>query len=173
MAGGQPNCVVLPLNRRHDRADFSCGSIILDRYLKEFALQDARRRVAAPFVAVAESAPDKIFGYYTLSAYAVRLAELPDNIAKRLPAYPRIPATLLGRLAVDLRYRGQGLGEFLLVDALKRAFEQSARIGAAAVVVDAFDDNAERFYRHFGFLALPDTPRRLFLPMRDIAALFK
>src|SRR5262249_684041 len=104
MADAAPEPVVLPLSRRHDRADFSCGNAILDRYLREFAFQDARRRIAAPFVAVFESAPSKICGYYTLSAYAIRLSELPDTLAKRLPSYPRIPATLLGRLAVDLRY---------------------------------------------------------------------
>jgi GNAT superfamily N-acetyltransferase len=173
MADGTSKPVVLPLSRQHDRIDFSCGNATLDRYLKEFALQDARRRIAAPFVAVFESAPDKICGYYTLSAYAVRLGELPDSLAKRLPSYPRLPATLLGRLAVDLRHQGQSLGEFLLIDALNRAFEQSARIGAAAVVVDAIDDNAVAFYRHFGFPSLADAPRRLFLPMRDVAVLFK
>jgi GNAT superfamily N-acetyltransferase len=172
MPDDRPKRIVLALTRQHDRVNFSCGNTSLDRYLREFALQDARRRVAAPFVGVIDAEPRKICGYYTLSAFALALDELPADIAKRLPAYPRIPATLLGRLAVDRRYQGQRFGEFLLVDALRRSFEQSERVGAAAVVVDAADDAAEAFYRHFGFLAVPDTPQRLFLSMRQVAALF-
>ena len=77
-----------------------------------------------------------------------------------------------GRLSVDHRYQGQGIGEFLLIDALRRAYFQSSQIAAVAVVVDAIDEKAWRFYRHFGFIPLPDRPDRLFLPMKTIAALF-
>ena len=83
-----------------------------------------------------------------------------------------MPATLLGRLAVDQRYRGQGIGEFLLLDALHRAYVQSSQIAAIAVVVGAIDDQAARFYRHFNFIPLPDRPDRLFLPIKTIATLF-
>ena len=172
MSGAPPKRLVSPLARQHDRTDFSCGNAALDHYLKEVAGQDARRRIAATFVAADAATPKKIAGYYTLSSYAVYPGEMPDELAKKLPAYPLIPSTLLGRLAVDLRCQGQGLGEFLLVDALRRALRQSSQIGAVAVVVDAIDDDAARFYRHFDFLSLPDKPNRLFLPMRTIARLF-
>ncbi len=94
-------------------------------------------------------------------------------MAKKLPRYPLIPATLLGRLAVDRRFQGQGMGEFLLMDALHRAFEQSAGIAAAGVVVDAIDAGAARFYQQFGFVAFPSIAGRLFLPMKTVRELFR
>jgi hypothetical protein len=95
---------------------------VLDRYLKQQAGQDARRRVAAPFVLV-ETGSMNICGYYTLSAFSIELAELPPDIAKQLPRYPVVPATLLDRLAVDSRFHSQKLGAFLLLDALQRAYQ--------------------------------------------------
>ena len=165
--------IIEPLGKQHNRADFSCGRETLDRYLKKQAGQDARRRVAAPFILTQKSDSKTIVGYYTLSACGVELDDLPADIAGKLPGYPVVPVTLLGRLAVDHRYSGQGAGEFLLVDALQRAFTQSSQIAAAAVVVDALDEVAAAFYRHFGFIPLPNQPRRLFLPMKTIADMFK
>ena len=166
--------LVEPLGRNHDRADFSCGNEILDAYLKELARQDERRRVAAPFVAVEKTAPSKILGYYTLSASRVELAEVPPDAAKKLPRYPHVPVTLIGRLAVDLRWRGRGLGEFLLMDALHRSLRQSSEIGAAAMIVDAVDDTAARFYKRFQFTELGGrASMRLYVPMQDVAELFK
>lgn len=172
-ASGKSPWLVEPLGKQHDRAAFACGNEVLDRYLKEIASQDARRLVAAPFVLVAATTPKTILGYYTLSAFGIDLGSLPTEVARKLPAYPIVPATLLGRLAVDQRYRKQGIGEFLLMDALHRAYVQSAQIAAVAVVVDAADAPAARFYRHFDFISLPDRPDRLFLPMKTIAALFR
>ena len=114
-----------------------------------------------------------ILGYYTLSSYGIDVGELPADVAKRLPRYPLIPATLLGRLAVDRRRQGQGIGEFLLLDALHRSLVQSAEIAAAAVVVDAIDAGAAKFYQHFGFVAFPSMAGRLFLPMKAAADLFR
>jgi GNAT superfamily N-acetyltransferase len=161
-----------PLARQHDRAAFSCGNETLDRYLKEIASQDARRLVAAPFVAVDAAARKTILGYYTLSSFAIGLSDLPHDVARKLPAYPIVPATLLGRLAVNRAHRGQGLGEYLLMDALHRAHAQSSQIAAFAIVVDAIDESAERFYEHFNFIPFPERRTRLFLPMKTIAALF-
>ncbi len=162
-----------PLAKRHDRTAFSCGKAPLDRYLKVQAGQDARRRVAAPFVLVEAPGGPTVMGYYTLSAFGVDLGELPEEIANKLPHYPVVPAVLLGRLAVDRRYRGRGFGEILLMNALHRSLAQSSEIAAAAVVVDAMDDDAIRFYRHFNFIALPERRDRLFLPMKAVGALFK
>ena len=164
--------IVEPLGNVHDRPSLSCGSEVLDRYLREQASQDARRWVAAPLVLVHESDRKTIIGYYTLSALGIDLHDLPDNVIKKLPSYPVVPVTLLGRLAVDQHYTGQGAGEFLLVDALLRAYTQSSQIAAAAVVVDAIDEQAARFYRHFGFTQFPDMPTRLFLPMKTVTELF-
>jgi GNAT superfamily N-acetyltransferase len=125
--------------------------------------------MAAPFVLVL--AHETIGGYYTLSSTAVKATELPAEITRRLPRYPLIPATLLGRLAVDLRCRGKGYGRFLLADALFRSVR--SEIASFAVIVDAKDESARRFYERESFLPFPDQPTRLFRPMADIAELFK
>jgi len=161
---------VEPLGRQHDRTAFHCGSEALDRYLKHQARQDADKRVAAPFVAVNQ--PDtRVRGYYTLSASVLTLVDLPDELAHKLPRYPQLPVTLLGRLAVDQSTKGQGLGEHLLLDALRRSLAHADQIAAMAVVVDAQDDAAAAFYRHYGFLTLQAQPSRLFVPMRLVTQL--
>lgn len=153
----------------HDRAQFSCGVPALDTYLQKQARQDVRRRVAVAFVA----APDgkTIAGYYTLSQYSVELGVLPEEIAGKLPHYPLVPATLIGRLAVSAAFRGQGIGELLLMDALSRCLNGSREVASAAVIVDAKDAGAAAFYRKYGFLELPKMARRLFLPMATVEAL--
>ncbi len=165
--------IVEPLGDRHDRGAFSCEDPSLDRYLKERAGQDLRRLCASPFVFVPSAGSPTILGYYTLSSYGIDVGELPAEIAKKLPRYPLIPATLLGRLAVDQRYHGRGIGEFLLLDALHRAYEHAGDIATAAVIVDAIDPAATRFCQRFGFLPFPSISNRLFLPMKTVAALFE
>ena len=169
----QSTWLIEPLGKHHDRAAFSCGKQALDRYLKNLAGQDARRRVAAPFVLIPQEGSKIIIGYDTLSAFSIDLGDLPEQVAKKLPHYPMVRATLLGRLAVDERYRGQGFGEVLLMDALHRSLDQSAEIAAAAIVVDAMDKDAWRFYRHFDFIAFPERRDRLFLQMKDVEVLFR
>lgn len=152
----------------HDRSRFESGVEPLDRYFRTQAGQDARKNMAAPFVLLL---PDgTIAGYYTLSSTSVQLAELPAQTVRKLPRYPLIPATLLGRLAVDRRQRGKGYGRFLLADALYRA--AGSEIASFAVIVDAKDDSARRFYERESFLALPNQPMKLFRPMADIRRLF-
>ena len=97
---------------------------------------------------------------------------VPPEIAKKLPRYPLIPATLLGRLAVNERHHREGIGEFLLMDALHRSRAQSGQIAAVAVVVEAIDERAERFYQHFGFLPFPTITGRLFIMMKTVKQLF-
>jgi len=168
-----PEWVIESLGNDHNRADFRCGNASLDRYLKEQAGQDLRRGCATPFVLVSPPGDASILGYYTLSSYGVDIGELPVDVAKKLPRYPLIPATLLGRLAVDRRHQGQGIGEFLLMDALHRSLVQSAEIAAAAVIVDTIDAGAAKFYQHFGFVPFPSIPGRLFLPMKAVTGLFR
>jgi GNAT superfamily N-acetyltransferase len=170
-AQNSSNLHIEPLSREHDRAAFSCGVPALDRYLQKQAGQDARRYAAAPFV-LCESDNPAVLGYYTLSAISIDVRELPDETARKLPRYPEIPATLIGRLAVDRNRRGERLGEFLLMDALYRSLHQAAEIAAAAIVVDAKDDDARRFYETYDFRIFPDRPDRLFLPMAAVKKLF-
>jgi GNAT superfamily N-acetyltransferase len=156
------------LGSQHDRSTFQCGEAALDRYFRSQAGQDARKRMAAVFVLIAPG--EQIGGYYTLSATAVHMVDLPAQVARKLPRYPLAPATLLGRLAVDRRCQGKGYGRFLLIDALYRALR--SEIASFAVVVDAKDEAAKRFYISESFLALPNLPLKLYRPMADIAALF-
>ncbi len=119
-------------------------------------------------------AEERIAGYYTLSNVTVLLNELPGRLARRLPKYPNLPATLLGRLAVDQDYKGQRLGRQLLFDALIRAFRVSSDVGSMAVVTDPKNEAAQKFYERYGFEPLATTERpRLFLPMGTIAQLFE
>lgn len=159
---------VEPLVPSHDRSWFESGVEPLDRYLRTQASQDARKNMAAPFVLLL--ADGTIAGYYTLSSTSVQLAELPAQTVRKLPRYPLVPATLLGRLAVDRRHQGKGYGRFLMADALYRAVR--SEIASFAVIVDAKDENARRFYERESFLPFPDQPMKLFRPMADIEQLF-
>lgn len=158
-----------PLTKQHDRAAFRCASAPLNTYLQQIARKDAERHVAAAFVMVDDAASATIVGYYTLSAFAVDVTELPEVMQKKLPRYPRLPATLLGRLACDGRF--PGTGSLLLMDALFRAYQKSVEIASLAVVADAKDEAALTFYRKFGFAQLGSDPNRVFLPMGTIAEL--
>ena len=159
-----------PLGTQHDRAAFSCGIEPLDRYLKQQASQDIRRRVAAVFVA-REPGETAIAGYYTLAAFGIAPTSLPTEITKRLPRYDQFPATRVGRLAVAQRFQGQGLGRLLLMHALDSSFREAPKIGAMAVVVDVKDDNARAFYEHYGFQRFPDDGYRIYLTMATISHL--
>lgn len=153
-----------PLNAGHDRATFNSDSEPLSRYLREQVTQDVRRRVAACFVALTDA--QRIAGYYTLASASLLLADLPASTGKRLPRYPTVPTIRMGRLAVDQAFKGKGLGGALLADALKRAAR--SEIAAFAMMVDAKDDMAAAFYRHHGFIAMPDSPLTLFLPLATV-----
>jgi len=146
----------------HDRGGFSCGSDALDRYFKVQVTQDVRRRVTHCFVAV-EAEKLVVAGYYTLAAASVPTPDLPDAITKKLPRYPAIPAIRVGRLAVDLRFRGQGLGGALLADAATKGLR--AEVAAFALLVDAKDEGAVAFYEHHGFQRFRSQPRSLFLAL--------
>jgi len=153
-----------PLDATHARAAFDSDSEALNRYLREQVTQDVRRRVAACFVALADG--QRIAGYYTLASASLLLADLPASIGKKLPRYPTVPAVRMGRLAVDRAFKGRGVGGALLADALDRAAR--AEIAAHALMVDAKDDTAAAFYLHHGFIALPDSPLTLFLPLATV-----
>jgi GNAT superfamily N-acetyltransferase len=143
-----------------DRSGFECGVAALDRYLKEQAGQDQRRGVSNCFLALSA---EKIAGYYTFAAAGVPFRDLPTDISRRLPRYSDLPGALIGRLAVDRRFRGLGLGAGLIADAMMRA-----RLAAPAVfmlLVDAKDEKAAEFYRHHAFRSLEGRPLRLFLTM--------
>jgi predicted GNAT family N-acyltransferase len=167
----QARFAIESLSDQHNRAAFSCGVEALDSYLHRQAGQDTRKRVAVAFVATADG--KTVAGYYTLSPYAMQLDAVPEEIVKELPEYPMVPTTLVGRLAVSAEFRGQRLGELLLMDALHRSLALSEQVASAGVIVDAKDKSAVLFYRKYGFLDLPKVERRLFLPMGTVAQLFR
>lgn len=149
---------------RHDRTGFDSGVEALDRYLKAFATQDVRRGLSRLFVVPADRDDPRILGYSSLSAAAVSRAQLPRNLARKLPNYP-IPAARIGRLAVHREAQGLGLGEFLLLDACHRVVEAGQVMAVHAIVVDAKDESAAAFYRRYGFIAFVDDPLALFIPI--------
>jgi len=162
--------ITVPLTAAHNRNDFTCGQPLLDDYLRKQARQDVRRRLSACFVWPGENAGIK--GYYTLSGASIERKQLPEEWMKKMPpAYTELPVILLGRLAVAASYQGQGLGESILMDALKRSSSVSSELGSMAVVVDPLDAAAERFYARYDFIRLPDSGK-LFLPMAVINRLF-
>jgi len=163
---------IVLLDRKHDRRSFSCGNVALDRYLHEQASQDVRKRVATVFV-LSDAHGDAVIGYYTLTSGSVDLGEWPEALKKKLPLYPVVPVMLLGRLALDKRDQGKGLGEYLLMDALWRCSTVAKEIASLAIIVDAIDDNARRFYEHYGFYAFPKQANKLFLHMQTIQEMFK
>ena len=162
---------IQPLAADHRRDAFNCGVPALNAYLHRFARQDMDRGATVAYVAVPDQQPNDIAGYYTLAASGVRLDDFPPAVVKKLPKYPLVPATLLGRLAVGLPHRGKGLGEWMLMDALERSLYVSASVGSAAVIVDAKDQRGAAFYARYGFQQFASDGLRLFVPMRTIAAL--
>jgi GNAT superfamily N-acetyltransferase len=159
---------VRPLDASTDVAEFHCGQGQLDEYIRRYASQDVRRNVARVFVATPDEEARRVAGFYTLSAGSVSCSDLPESLARKLPKYP-VPVALIGRLAVDSRFQGKGLGSILLADACRKVAQASAVLAVAGIVVDAKDDSAAAFYRHFGFVPLPGQSRRLFLPAKALS----
>ena len=159
------------LSNQHNRKEFDCGKELLNNYLKNQAGQDVKRKLSACFV-LTEKETNNIKGYYTLSNSSIPLSSFPEDIQKKLPrSYAPIPATLLGRLAIDNKYQGKGIGKILLIDALKRSFDISIEIGSFAVVVDPIDKEAENFYEKYDFIKLPDS-EKMFIAIKTLKELF-
>ena len=163
------------LTGSHDRAAFDSGSEPLDRWLRQTAMQHQNRGPSRTTVAVPadESAvtgfhqrgydeihAKSILGFYSLCCTQITTAELDVSAARKLPN--TIPAIRLGRLAVAGAIQGQGFGGRLLAHAFFKGQGVAMQVGAAGMIVDAKDDAAARFYRHFGFTASPHNPRLLY-----------
>ena len=153
------------LNDQHDKISFNCNEESFNKYLREQASQDTRRKLGITHVAVSIDDASKIVGYYTLAMSSVAPGVMPD---KKLPIRMPLPAVLLGRLAVDDTFKGHGLGEYLLMDALARSQRvASSDVGAVAVVVNALPSAVE-FYSKYGFQQLSDDQLHLYLSMKTI-----
>ena len=166
--------MVLKINlldgQKHIRLSFCCGNESLDSYIRKQASQDLKKRVSTIFVLIDD--PDMhILAYYTLSSYTVNIAALDESFAKRLPRYPALPATLLGRLAVDNDQKGKRFGELLLIDSLKRSLDAAMQVASLAVIVEALDERALSFYIKYGFKQFSQEPMKLYLPMKSVEEL--
>lgn len=161
--------ITVPLDSSHNKENLNCGKLLLDSYLHKQAKQNVKRRLSACFI-LPEG--NEVKAYYTLSTASVARRLLPQEIIKKLPpSYSDLPAILLGRLAVSKNYQGQGLGEMILMDALKRSYFTSMQVGSMAVIVDPLDEEAIKFYERYDFILLPDSGK-MFLPIATIAQLF-
>ena len=157
--------VIQRLGPHHDRAAFACGEEALDRYLRQQARQDADRSLGVTYVATERQGDPAILGYYTLTMSCLQPETVPE---KRIPPKRAVPTVLLGRLAVGQNAQGRGLGEILLMDALRRSVALSERVGSFAVVVDALHEKARSFYLRYGFRELGDGRLHLYLTINDI-----
>jgi GNAT superfamily N-acetyltransferase len=158
------------LSRSHDRSAFDCGKPPLDDFLRKLVSQYEKRNLGRTYVAVMPDAK-RVVGYYTLALGSVTFENLPAEAANKLPRHP-VPVALLARLAVDRSLQGGGLGVALLMDAFDRCLKLSDELAIHAVTVDAIDEETAAFYTKFGFVALRDDPRHLFLPMATIEQAF-
>ncbi len=170
MINPQATFEIRKLDGNHQKANFVSGSIQLDNYLKNQAGQDIKRNISVTYALTATNSSD-VLGYYTLSSISIDVSELSDEYMKKLPKYPMLPGILIGRLAVDSHHQRKKIGAHLLIDALKRSLLISSQIGINAVIVDAKDDNATKFYQHYGFIPFPSNSHKLFLPINTIWAL--
>jgi len=159
------------LDKKHNRKDFDCGKELLNDYLKNQVRQDVKRKLSACFV-LADSETKVIQGYYTLSNNSIPLSSFSEQIQNKLPkSYKSIPTTLLGRLAIDKKYQGNGIGKILLIDALKRSYGISNEIGSFGIIVDPIDDEAKSFYQKYDFIELPDS-KKMFIATQTLKELF-
>jgi GNAT superfamily N-acetyltransferase len=168
MPGRYANLIykIRALDAEVDSRAFRSGHPALDDYLCRYATQDIKRGLARVFVATPEADSRQLGGYFTLSAASVSASQLPEALRRRLPRYP-VPVALLGRLAVAETFRGSGLGGILLADALLKVAHASRVLAMAGMIVDAKDETAAAFYRHFGFVALPGQSDRMLLSARS------
>lgn len=159
--------IVLLESKKHRREDFDCGVESLNKYIKKIASQDLKRKAATVFVLI-DSVTENVIGFYTLSSFSLELTEIESVVAKKLPRYPLLPATMLGRLAVDKNYKGKGFGELMLIDAMKKSYQASQQIASVALLVEAINEQAVSFYQKFGFVSFQSSRERLYLPMKTI-----
>ena len=152
----------------HERADFASENDRIDRYFRGTVSQDVKRKYAACYVVV-ERSTSRVAGFYTLSAHSVPLSDVAQELARKLPRYPHVPAVLMGWMGRDLAFAGAGVGTLLLYDAISRVVK--APFGAYALCADAIDDPAAAFYRDHQFQPLVSRPQSLFLPMKTAQAL--
>jgi len=166
----QPEFIIEGLTQTHDLSSFDCGTASLNEWLRRFAWRNQQADAAKVYVA--HHRDDVVVGYHSLTASSVRRDDAPARVAKGLANHP-IGVALLGRLAVDRRQKGKGLGRALMLDALLRTAQAADTIGIRALLVHAIDEDARRSYLHFNFEPAPVDPMHLMLLIKDLRTLIK
>lgn len=161
--------VIEPLHKSHHREAFDCGVVELNQFLKKYAHQNQKNSISKTFVAIDQQKKNEVLGFYTLASGHIHLDQLPKK--QKHPEHP-VSIARLARLAVDLKSQGNGIGSYLLYDALQKIKAASNIIGIFTVVVDAKDEKAKSFYERYGFIELQNPAMTLFLPMKTINKLF-
>jgi GNAT superfamily N-acetyltransferase len=156
------------LNKKHERTSFDCGVEELNDYLKTRAGQQSRKNYSKTWVAVPVGYVT-VVGYLTLSMGSVELDEISEQLLSRLPRHP-MPVLHVGRLAVDLRVQGKGIGSLLLAFACEQCLSLAATVGCYGLQLDAKTPEVMEFYQAKGFQPLSPGSRKLILPIRDIEA---
>ena len=159
-----------PITRSHNRRNFDCGSLDLNQYLQNTARQQSEKGISRTFVLVETNSPGEILGFFTLTACEILVEKMPLRFAKKYPM--RASAAKLARLAVARSCQQQGLGTFMMLNAMERVLLIAEHMGIIGFFVDAKDEGAAGYYRHFGFIPLPDNPLELFLPIAAIRKTF-
>lgn len=153
------------LDKSHDRGGFDCGVPELNAFLKVTARQHGMKGISRTFV-LTNGSP-VILGFFTLTLCEIRNEQLPTSQARRYPLH-NLPAVRLARLAVSRKAQGKGFGDRLLAEAVHRTALIADQAGVVGLFVDAKNDSAQQFYLHYGFLAVPEQPLKLFLPIETI-----
>jgi GNAT superfamily N-acetyltransferase len=160
------NVTIEKLHRGHNRKDFDCGIKALNKYLQKYARQNQQKNVSKTYILTDQS--KTIYGFYSIASAAIDITIHPQK--EELPNYG-VPACLIGRLAVDQRYKGKGYGKLLLFDAFKKTITVADNIGIYCISVDAKDQAAKQFYRHFGFSELLDDANHLYISLKKVKKL--
>jgi GNAT superfamily N-acetyltransferase len=161
-----------PVSKDHDREAFDCGDAQLNEFLRRHARQSHERGGAKTFVATPTGDERRVLGFYSLSPASIEHARAPALASKGLARY-EVPVFRLGRLAVDARWQGHGLGGQLLLAAGRRCIRAAAEVGGVALLIDAKDERVAGWYRAYGALSLLDAPLSLVLPLATVAAALK
>jgi predicted GNAT family N-acyltransferase len=156
------------LNKHFDRQSFDCGTAELNAFLKNSASSYIKRGLCAVHILSEESHPNTIIGYFSLSASAIKMQELPAEISKKYPGSIPVPCWLIGKLAVDRNFQGKGFGEILLLEAFNKITAYSKEAGGYCIVVDAKNEKIKPFYTKYGFKSFLDDGFKLFLPLPSI-----
>ena len=168
MVPSQREFVIEGLTKSHRFSSFDCGKPALNEWLTRFAWQNQQADAAKVYVA--HRRDNAVVGYHALVACSVERADAPARISKGLANQP-VGVILLGRLAVDRREKGKGLGKALLLDALLRTAQAAEIVGVRALLVHAIDEEARRFYLHFNFEPTVLDPMHLLILIKDLRAM--